>query len=156
VAICPRSRAPGPKIDFSELVQKKLYTRSFVVAVSRHPKRLDARAVRRASHVIIASDGTGRALSTTCWRRSAAAARRRHRHVVSIAARLVADTDLVATLPEDVVRTSGLALTAHTPPFAIPRLPCCSSGTRGGRRTRAPVLASTLVHDAVRERATTW
>ena len=159
VAICPEfSALPGPKVDFSELVQKRLYTRSFVVARSRrHPKRLSLAQYAAASHVIIASDGSGRAfiddmLEELGHRRRVAAT------VTSfpIAARLVADTDLVATLPEDVVRTSGLALTAHTPPFAIPQLPVLLLWHPRRTPDARHRFLRTLVHDAVRERAASW
>lgn len=159
VAICPEfSALPGPKIDFSELVQKKLYTRSFVVTrSSRHPKRLTLAQYAAASHVIIASDGSGRAFVDDLL--EALGHRRRVAATVTsfpIAARLVADTDLVATLPEDVVRTSGLALTAHTPPFAIPRLPVLLLWHPRRTPDARHRFLRTLVHDAVQERAATW
>jgi DNA-binding transcriptional LysR family regulator len=126
VAICPEfSALPGPKVDLSELVQKKLYTRRFVVVRSRRfPKRLTLAQYAAASHALVAGDGSGRGfidemIEPLGYRRRVAATVT----TFPVAARLVASSDLVATLPDDVVRTSGLDLVWHPPPFAIPHLP---------------------------------
>jgi DNA-binding transcriptional LysR family regulator len=140
------------------MVQKKLYTRSFVVVRSRrHPKRLTLPQYAAASHVIIASDGAGRAfvddmLEELGQRRRVAAT------VTSfpVAARLVASTDLVATMPEDVVRTSGLELVAHPPPFRIPRIPVVLLWHPRRTPDARHRFLRTLVHDAVKERSATW
>ena len=159
VAISPEfSALPGPKVDLSEMVQKKLYTRSFVVVRSRrHPKRLTLSQYAAASHVIVAIDGAGRAfvddmLEELGQRRRVAAT------VTSfpVAARLVASTDLVATMPEDVVRTSGLELVAHPPPFTIPRIPVMLLWHPRRTPDARHRFLRTLVHDAVRDRAASW
>ncbi len=159
VAICPEfSALPGPKVDLSEMVQKKLYTRSFVVVrARRHPKRLTLSQYAAASHVIIASDGAGRAFVDDML--EALGQRRRVAATVTsfpIAARLVANTDLVATLPADVVHTSGLELVAHTPPFSIPRIPMMLLWHPRRTSDARHRFLRTLVHDAVRDRAATW
>jgi DNA-binding transcriptional LysR family regulator len=159
VAICPEfSALPGPRVDLSEMVQKKLYTRSFVVVRSRrHSKRLTLARYAAASHVIVASDGAGRAfvddmLEELGYRRRVAAT------VTSfpIAARLVASTNLVATMPEDVVRTSGLELVAHAPPFTIPRIPVMLLWHPRRTPDARHRFLRTLVHDAVRRRTASW
>jgi DNA-binding transcriptional LysR family regulator len=116
---------PGTSVDYADMVVKRLYTRSFVVARAEGaPGALDLDAFCEAAHVIIASDGAGHAfvddLLATLGRRRRVAAT-----VTSfpIAARLVAATDLVATMPEEVVATSGAGIRAYAPPLDMPTVP---------------------------------
>ena len=112
--------------DLSDFVVKRLYERRFVVISSAcRPRRsLSLQEYVGALHVIVGFDGGSRGFvdellaDLGCKRRVAAT-------VTSFpgAAALVAATDLLATLPEEVVRTSGHAVVSCEPPLEIPRLP---------------------------------
>ncbi len=117
------SRAGGvPTPDF---VARPLYTRRFAVLRSaRTPAPLDLDAYLAARHVIVSFEGGRRGfvddlLATMGHTRRVAAT------VTSFpsAARLVAATDLVATMPEELAYLEGGALVATPPPFDIPSLP---------------------------------
>jgi DNA-binding transcriptional LysR family regulator len=119
----PRGQT-GP--DLSEFVFRKLYERRFVVVSSpRHPRRRFTLASYAAcNHLVAGPDATGRGFVDDYL--EAAGHRRRVAAAVSsfrTAARVVARTDLVATLPDDVVRTVGVKLVSATPPVDLPVLP---------------------------------
>lgn len=109
-------------VDYSDFVAKRLYFRRFVV-VSRHGGPMDLDRYCAASHVIVSFEGGGRGfvddlLSDRGLQRRVAAS------VTSFpsAARLVAVTDLIATLPEEVVQGADLGLQMMDAPIPLPEL----------------------------------
>lgn len=116
-------RAGG--VDLSEWVTRRLYTRRFVVARAEGraaPADLDAYCA--AGHVIVGWDGGGRGFVDDLLERLG----RRRRVAATVtsfhsAARLVAGTDLLATLPAEVLATSGAAVRASEVPFVLPSVP---------------------------------
>ncbi len=145
--------------DLSDFVVKPLYVRRFVVvSSSRHPRRnigLDDYVAAR--HVIIGQDGAGRAFVDDLLE-----ARGLHRRVAATvtsfpsAGALVAATDLLATLPEEVVHASAGALVVSRPPIDLPDLTML--GVWHPRRTRDPRhrFFRELVMHAIVENARLW
>lgn len=129
LAILPDlSGLPGlPKPDLSDFVVRPLYGDRYAVAraCGRRPARWTLDGYARARHVLVTSLGesdtgvvdavlSGHGLS--------------RRVVVTVpgflqAARLVATTDLIATLPERFLRSTGFALDVQPPPCELPELP---------------------------------
>ncbi len=114
----------GP--DLSEFVLRRLYDRRFVVVSSpRHPRRRFTLGSYAASHHLVTGpDASGRGfvddlLATRGYSRRIAAAVSSFR----TAAQVVARTTLIGTLPDDVIRTTGVKLVTAPPPFDIPVLP---------------------------------
>ncbi len=112
-------------VDYADFVAKPLYTRRFVVVSSaRHPRRsLTLAQYLAARHVIVGFDGGGRGfvddlLAVHGHTRRVAAT------VTSFpsAVNLVANTDLLATVPEELVRSSA-SIVASDAPFDLPTLP---------------------------------
>lgn len=145
--------------DFGDFVVKPLYTRRFVVVSSaRAPRRdIDLETYLAASHVIVSFDGGGRGFVDDLL----AATGRRRRVAASVtsfpsAAALVSNTDLLATLPEEVVHTTKGGLVVSAPPFDIPPLPMLCLWHP--RRTPDPRhrFFRELVMGAVKERARRW
>lgn len=116
---------PGSdQVDLSEFVQRPLYTRRFVVAAAagRHAA-VDLERYLSASHAIVSFQAGGRGFVDELL----AARGHRRRVAASVtsfraAARLVAATDLLAVVPEEVMRTTP-GLDAFPPPFPVPDLP---------------------------------
>ena len=111
-------------VDLSEFVLRPLYRRRFVVASARPRGKLCLEDYLAADHVIVSFDGGRRGfvddlLEAQGHRRRVAAS------VPSFtaAARLVAGTDLLCTLPEEVVWSSDWALHACPPPISLPEIP---------------------------------
>jgi DNA-binding transcriptional LysR family regulator len=118
----PGQRGP----DLSELVTRRLYVRRFVVVSSpRHPvRRWTLARYAAANHLVAGPEATGRGfvddlLEALGHRRRVAAAMTSFR----TAAQVVARTDLIATLPDDVIRTAGIELVVAKPPLPLPQLP---------------------------------
>ncbi len=114
------------RVDLSEFVQKHLYDRRFVcVSSPKHARRrFSLESFARATHVVAGPDASGRGfvdeyLSEHGLSRRVAAA------VASFAsaAQIVSRTELVATLPDDVVSTCGIDLVVAEPPLPLPVLP---------------------------------
>ena len=112
--------------DTSEYVHRSLYTRRFVVAeaAGRSGAPMDLERWLAASHVIVSFEAGGRGfvdelLEARGLRRRVAAS------VTSFmaAARLVAATDLVCVIPEEVAWTVGVPLTVHPSPLPLPSIP---------------------------------
>lgn len=116
---------PGSdRVDLSEFVQRPLYTRRFVVAAAAGRfQDLDLERYLACSHAIVSFHAGARGfvdelLAALGHRRRVAASVTSFRS----AARLVSGTDLLAVVPEEVVRTTP-GLDAFAPPFAVPELP---------------------------------
>lgn len=145
--------------DLSDFVARPVYTRRFVVVSSAHRSRpaptLDAYVA--ASHVIVGFDGGGRGFVDDIL--EARGLRRRVAATVTSfpsAAALVANTDLLATLPEEVVATSGAAIVASAPPFPLPAIPVlCLWHPRRTADPRHRFLRETVMR-AVATRAAGW
>lgn len=115
--------ATAGAVDYSDFVAKRLYSRRFVIA-SRAPGPFDIDAFCAARHVIVSFEGRGRGfvddlLATLGRSRRVAAS------VTSFpsAASLVASSDLLGALPEEVVYTCAPGLHVSPPPFRVPELP---------------------------------
>ncbi|MDP2311304.1 MAG: LysR family transcriptional regulator [Pseudomonadota bacterium] len=113
-------------VDYGDFVAKHLYTRRFVVVSSaRNPRRsITLAQYLAAHHVIVGFDGGGRGfvddlLAAKGHRRRVAAT------VTSFpgAVNLVANTDLVATVPVELVHASNAGIVASEAPFDLPTLP---------------------------------
>jgi len=113
-------------VDLSEFVQRHLYDRRFVVVSSpEHPRRrLTLETYAAAVHVVAGPESSGRGFVDDYLEE-----RGLHRRVAAAvtsfasAAAVVARTDLVSTLPDDVVATCGTKLVVAKPPLPLPTLP---------------------------------
>jgi DNA-binding transcriptional LysR family regulator len=112
-------------VDLSDMVVKPLYTRRFVVVRSaRFPSPLDLDAYCAASHVIVGWEGGGRGFVDDLL--EALGRKRRVAATVTSflsAARLVSATDLVGTMPSEVVPLTGASVVGFEPPFPLPEIP---------------------------------
>jgi DNA-binding transcriptional LysR family regulator len=113
-------------VDYRDFVVKHLYTRRFVVVSSaRNPRRsLTLAQYLAAHHVIVGFDGGGRGFVDDLL--AAEGHTRRVAATVtsfSSAVNLVANTDLLATVPLELVRVSNAAVVAVEAPFPLPTLP---------------------------------
>ncbi|MEC7520921.1 MAG: LysR family transcriptional regulator [Myxococcota bacterium] len=121
LAALPRSAGGG--VELSELVQRPLYERRWVVCSStdRPRRRLSLKTYARLAHVVPGPDASGRGFIDD-YLESHGLSRRVAASVATFdaAASLVAGTELIATLPDDVVRTSPHALVLASPPVPIP------------------------------------
>ena len=149
---------PGSdQVDLSEFVQRPLYTRRFVVAAAAgRLSALDLDLYLAASHALVSFQAGGRGFVDELL----AAAGHRRRVAASVtsfraAARLVAATDLLAVVPEEVVRTTS-GLDAFPPPFHVPDLPMLliwhPRRTADGRHR----ALRELVRRAIIDRVATW
>jgi DNA-binding transcriptional LysR family regulator len=145
--------------DLSEFVVQSLYTRRFVVASSRQRPRLGLNLddYASASHVIVSFEGGGRGFVDDIL----AGLGRRRRVAVSVtnflaAASLIAATDLLGTLPEEVVFLHHDTLVACRPPLDLPVIPILA--VWHPRRTADPRhrFLREVVKDAIRQRAAAW
>ncbi len=112
-----------PSID--ELVLRPVYTRRFVVA-SRRRRRLDLDAFLAAEHVLVAPQGTEGGYVDDALRPLG----RARRVAVAVptfqaAIALVASSDLVGTLPDDVLRVLAPRLHRQVCPVTTPDLAMC-------------------------------
>jgi len=151
----PRVQAP----DLSDFVVRRLYKRRFVVISSpRYPRpNISLEAYAAADHLISALDGSGRAFMDDLL--EARGLKRRVAATVTSfgsAASVVAATALIATLPEEVVWTSGLPLVVSPPPIPLPALDVMLVWhPRVGRDPRHQFLRE-VVADAIATRAHEW
>ena len=116
----------GPPPDLREFVVRKLYERRFVVASSpQHPRRrFTLESFAAADHLLVGFDGSGRGFVDDLL--EARGLRRRVAATVTnfaSATQLVARSRLIATLPEEAVRTAGVKLVVARPPLELPTLP---------------------------------
>jgi len=113
-------------VAYDDFVARPLYLRRFVVAArpGRLPGGLDLPTFLAASHVIVSFSGGGVGFVDELLARQG----QRRRVAASVtgflsAARVAATTDLLATLPEEVVRTAQPELQVYPPPLPLPELP---------------------------------
>jgi DNA-binding transcriptional LysR family regulator len=125
VAVLPDMRGQYAIPSLDELVMSVQYTRRFVT-VSRKRKRLSLEAFVAAEHVLVSPQGdeggyVDEALRTLGHKRRVAVT------VPSFQAAfaLVHSTDLVATLPDDLVRVLAPTLHRQPCPVATPELSMC-------------------------------
>ena len=129
LALAPDLSALPPSagaVDLSEYVQRPVYERRFVVVSSpSHPRRRVSLAqYTSAKHIVAGPDASGRGFVDDLL--EARGLRRRVAAAVSSftsAASVVHQTDLLAILPDEVVRTCGVVLVTAKPPFPLPVLP---------------------------------
>ena len=113
-------------VDLSEFVQRHVYDRRFVVVSSpRHPRRrFTLQSYAAAVHVVAGPESSGRGFVDDyleghgLTRRVAAAVTS-----FATAAVIAAQTELISTLPDDVVATCGTKLVVAKPPLPLPTLP---------------------------------
>lgn len=159
LAIAP-DLAPLPAIagavPYDDFVARPVYTRRFVVARRPGQGPLSLDAYLAAAHVIVSFEGGARGFVDDLL-----AARGLSRRVAATvtsfpsAARLVATTDLVATLPEEIVHTAP-DLVAFPPPIELPTLAIlCVWHPRRTPDARHRFFRE-LVMRAVRARAAGW
>lgn len=162
LAIAPDLSALPPgagPVDFADFVVQRLYVRQFVVASSasrpRQPITLDEYLA--ASHVIVSFDGGGRGFVDDLLAERGLS-RRVAASVTSFpsAVRLVARTDLLATVPEEVVHTVQADVVAAVPPIVLPSIPMLA--VWHPRRTPDPRhrFFREVVASAIRERSGSW
>lgn len=115
--------ATAGAVDYSDFVARRLYMRRFMIA-SRAPGPFDLDTFCAARHVIVSFEGGGWGfvddlLATMGRRRRVAAS------VTSFpsAASLIASSDLLGALPEEVAYTCAPGLHVSAPPFHVPALP---------------------------------
>ncbi len=126
LVVCPDVGPEGGLPDISDFVRKPSYLRRFVT-VTRATKRLSLEAFCAAEHILVSPRGddqgyVDRALSS--------AGRRRRRVAVTVpsfqaALALVARTDLIATLPDDLIMALAPRLHTQRCPVATPELAMC-------------------------------
>ncbi len=115
-------------VDLSEFVLKPLYERSFVVVSSPHAhpgkRSWTLRQYAGAQHLLVGPEGSGRGFVDD-YLEAAGLTRRVAATVTSFfgGAFLVAKTSLICTLPDEVVRASGVRLNVSQPPIKLPKIP---------------------------------
>jgi DNA-binding transcriptional LysR family regulator len=125
VAVMPDMRGQYAIPGLDELVMSVQYTRRFVT-VSQKRRKWSLDAFVAAQHVLVSPRGEEGGYVDEALR----ALGRQRRVAVAVpsfqaAIALVHETDLVATLPEDIVRVLAPALPRQTCPVATPELPMC-------------------------------
>jgi DNA-binding transcriptional LysR family regulator len=115
-----------PKPDLSEFVVRPLYREEYAVvsARKRRPLRWTLDRYASARHVLVATLGENDVGVVDPFLEKLGMRRRVAVTVPGFlqAARLVASTDLVATLPERVAHTTGYPLDIQRPPLELPEL----------------------------------
>ena len=138
-----------PLLD--ELVMSVQYTRRFVT-VTRKRKKLGLEAFLAQEHALVSPGGEEGGYVDDALR----ALGKRRRVAVTVpsfqaAIALVRDTDLVATLPDDIVRVLAPTLHRQACPVATPELPMCVAWaarfTAGARHRWLRTLVSEVVRD---------
>ncbi|MFT3926585.1 MAG: LysR family transcriptional regulator [Myxococcales bacterium] len=125
LAVFPDLRGQYNIPSVGELVLSVQYTRRFVT-VSRRKRRLGLDAFLAAEHVLVSPSGEEGGYVDDALR----AGGQRRRVAVAVpsflaALSLVQSTDLIATLPDDVVRALAPALHCTACPVPTPELPMC-------------------------------
>jgi DNA-binding transcriptional LysR family regulator len=136
VAVLPDMRGQYPMPDLDALVMSPEYTRRFV-CVSRRRRKLALDTFLAAEHLLVSPTGAEGGYVDDALR----ALGKRRRVAVTVptfqaALAIVAETDLVATLPEDVTRALAPRLHRQPCPVATPELPMCVAWA--ARFTRDP------------------
>ncbi len=148
----------GP-VTYDEFVTRRLYGRRFVVAgaAARWTFPVPLEAWLAASHAIVSFEGGGRGFVDDLL-----AARGLRRRVAATVtsfpslARLVARTELLAILPEEVARTSGEALAWGPPPLPVPELPMLAIWHPGRTPDARHRFYRERVASCVAERVSAW
>lgn len=125
LAVMPDVRAQLTLSGISELVLRPVYTRRFIT-VARTKRKLTLESFLAADHVLVSPQGTEGGYVDDALR----SAGKKRRVAVTVpgflaALSLVQSSDLVATLPDDVVRVLAPALHAYACPVATPALEMC-------------------------------
>lgn len=125
VAVFPDIRRDYPLPSIDEIVLSPQYTRRFVT-VSRKKRRLTLESFLAAEHALVSPTGTEGGYVDDALR----AIGRRRRVAVAVpsfqaALTLVQQTDLVATLPDDLLRVLAPSLHRRPCPVPTPELPMC-------------------------------
>lgn len=146
-------------LSYAEFVTRPLYTRRFVLigARSRWSFPLPLEEWLAADHVIVSLDGGGRGFVDELL-----AARGLTRRVAATVtsfggvARLVARTELLAVLPEEVVRTAGEDLAWSAPPIEVPSVPMLSIWHPARTTDARHRFLRDRVASAIRERSSSF
>ncbi len=125
LAITPDLGPAGGMPDLSDFVKKPIYTRRFVT-VAKTKRRLTLDAFCAAEHLLVSPSGDATGYVDTAL----AALGRERRIAVTVpsfqaALALVQRTDLLATLPDDIVGALAPKLPTMTCPVTTPELPMC-------------------------------
>jgi DNA-binding transcriptional LysR family regulator len=125
LAVVPDMRAQYDIPLFNELVLAPQYTRRFVT-VSRHRRRLSLQSFAAAEHVLVSPQGEEGGYVDDALR----ALGKKRRVAVAVpsflaALELVRTTDLISTLPDDVVSALAPRLHRQPCPVATPELSMC-------------------------------
>jgi DNA-binding transcriptional LysR family regulator len=146
VVVMPDMRGQYAIPGLDELVMSVQYTRRFV-AVSRKRKKWTLDAFVAAEHALVSPRGEEGGYVDDALH----ALGRARRVAVTVpsfqaAIALVRETDLVATLPEDIVRALAPALYRQACPVATPELPMCAAwGARFAQDARHRWLRAQLI-----------
>jgi DNA-binding transcriptional LysR family regulator len=153
LAVMPDLRAQYGFSGQDELVFRPQYARRFVT-VSRSRRKLELAAFVAADHVLVSPSGEEGGYVDDALR----ALGRQRRVAVTVpgflaALTLVQSTDLLATLPEDVVRVVAPTLFRHTCPVDTPVLQMCliwaARFTPDSRHTWLRTLVRDVLHARV-------
>lgn len=120
--LTPLPRSAGG-VDYDDFVARELYPRRFVVCAAAGTPVMDLETWLGARHVIVGFAGGGRGFLDDIL--EAHGLRRRVAATVTSfpsAAALIARSELVGLLPEELLWTTGRALTAWAPPVPVPEL----------------------------------
>ncbi|MCA9570077.1 MAG: LysR family transcriptional regulator [Myxococcales bacterium] len=146
-------------ISYREFVVRPLYTRRWVVAGARGRWRmpLGLEEWLAADHAIVSFDGGGRGFVDDLVE----ARGLRRRVAVSLTsfvsvARLLARSELLAVIPEEVVRTVGEDLVCGPPPIELPELRMLAIWHPARTTDPRNRFLREVVSDVIRERAAPW
>lgn len=125
IAVMPDIRAQYTLSGLSDLVLSPVYTRRFIT-VSRAKRKLTLESFLAADHVLVSPQGSEGGYVDDALR----SAGKKRRVAVTVpgflaALSLVQSSDLLATLPDDVVRVLAPSLFCHACPVATPELEMC-------------------------------
>jgi len=125
LAVMPDVRQQYALAGISELVLRPVYTRRFIT-VARKKQKLTLESFLAAEHVLVSPQGNEGGYVDDALR----LAGKQRRVAVSVpgflaALSLVQSSDLLATLPDDIVQALAPALHRYTCPVATPQLEMC-------------------------------
>jgi DNA-binding transcriptional LysR family regulator len=156
LAVMPDVRAQYALAGLSELVLRPVYTRRFI-CVSRTKRKLTLESFLAADHVLVSPQGNEGGYVDDALRSSG----KQRRVAVTVpgflaALALVQSTDLLATLPDDIVRVLAPALHRYACPVATPQLDMCviwaARFTHDARHTWLRGLVREVVSDTVKRK----
>lgn len=125
LAVMPDVRQQYAMPGLAELVLRPVYTRRFI-SVSRGKRKLTLESFLAADHVLVSPQGNEGGYVDDALR----SAGKQRRVAVTVpgflaALSLVQSSDLLATLPDDIVHTLAPGLHRYTCPVATPQLDMC-------------------------------